>query len=64
MSQVSQGSNSIKGHDILPKANREIFPQVAGSYVRISQLDGPIPDPYEDVLSTPNVKSLSFFPEP
>lgn len=64
MSQVSQGSNSIKGHDILTKANREIFPQVAGSYVRIPQLDGPIPDPYEDVLSTPNVKSLSFFPEP
>ncbi|RVW56656.1 hypothetical protein CK203_075048 [Vitis vinifera] len=48
-------SNSIKGHDILPKANREIFPQVAGSYVRIPQLDGPIPDPYEDVLSTPNI---------
>lgn len=53
--EVSQGSNSIKGHDILTKANREIFPQVAGSYVRIPQLDGPIPDPYEDVLSTPNI---------
>ena len=55
MSQVSHGGNSIKGHDILTKENKGIFPHVAGSYVRIPQLDGPIPDPYDDALSTPNV---------
>lgn len=63
MSQVSQGSNSIMSHGILAKANRDKFPQVARSYARIPQLDGPIPDPYDDVLSTPSVRSFSFFLE-
>jgi transcription initiation factor TFIIA large subunit len=28
---------------------------VSRSYVKIPQVDGPIPDPYDDMLSTPNV---------
>lgn len=29
--------------------------RVSGASSKIPQLDGPIPDPYDDVLSTPNV---------
>lgn len=30
------------------------------SSLKIPQLDGPIPDPYDDVLSTPNVNICAF----
>lgn len=33
----------------------QIFCHGETSLSRIPQLDGPIPDPYDDVLSTPNV---------
>nr|XP_043610566.1 transcription initiation factor IIA large subunit [Erigeron canadensis] len=40
--EVGQGSNSQPGHGLqLPS--------------RIPQLDGPMPDPYDDALSTPNI---------
>ncbi|GER49590.1 transcription factor IIA large subunit family protein [Striga asiatica] len=34
---------------------QQIFVQTGTLSFRISQLDGPIPDPYDDVLSTPNI---------
>lgn len=40
--QVSQGSKSVGGRD-------------TATSMRIPQLDGPIPEPYDDVLSTPNI---------
>lgn len=46
ISQVGQGSSSQPGHGH----------QLSS---RIPQLDGPIPDPYDDALSTPNV-SIHF----
>lgn len=48
-SQVGQGSNI--------QHNAEILVLGASSSSRIPQMDGPIPDPYDDVLSTPNVSS-------
>ena len=36
----------------------QILGQEGKISVRITQLDGPVPNPYDDVLSTPNV-SLS-----
>ncbi|XAR58956.1 hypothetical protein NMG60_11014550 [Bertholletia excelsa] len=35
--------------------NKGAMTQGAGLSLRISQLDGPMPDPYDDVLSTPNI---------
>ncbi|XP_058202125.1 transcription initiation factor IIA large subunit-like [Rhododendron vialii] len=46
--QGSQGGST--GHDIVAAGNQWVW-----SSSRISQLDGPIPDPYDDVLSTPNI---------
>lgn len=46
--QVGQGSNSQPGHG----------PTFSS---RIPQLDGPIPDPYDDALSTPNVSICFLF---
>jgi len=43
VSQVGQGSRSQPGQGL----------KLASS---IPQLDGPIPDPYDDALSTPNVR--------
>ncbi|XP_057475073.1 transcription initiation factor IIA large subunit-like [Actinidia eriantha] len=51
--QVSQGANTER--DIVTAAKREVFTQQERMSSRISQLDGPIPDPYDDVLSTPNI---------
>ncbi|KAL7596560.1 hypothetical protein Lser_V15G28184 [Lactuca serriola] len=43
--EVGEGSNSI----------------VVGGNNRIHQLDGPIPDPYDDALSTPNIYNYQGF---
>uniref|UniRef100_A0A5B7A7B7 Transcription initiation factor IIA large subunit n=1 Tax=Davidia involucrata TaxID=16924 RepID=A0A5B7A7B7_DAVIN len=51
--QVSQGSNTQ--HVVVTAANREMFAPGARLSSRIPQLDGPIPDPYDDALSTPNI---------
>lgn len=48
--EVSGGNSSI-----LASANKEVVAHVARSSSKIPQLDGPIPDPYDDVLSTPNI---------
>ncbi|XP_024028085.1 transcription initiation factor IIA large subunit [Morus notabilis] len=37
------------------RGNSEILASVLGVSSKIPQLDGPIPDPYDDVLSTPNI---------
>ncbi|KAL3518149.1 hypothetical protein ACH5RR_020738 [Cinchona calisaya] len=50
--KVGQGSNTL--HKVAT-AEAEIFLQGGRLLPRISQLDGPIPDPYDDVLSTPNI---------
>lgn len=55
--QVSQGSE-FPGRHYVTTANRENLAHLASSSVKIPQLDGPIPDPYDDVLSTPNVSIL------
>ncbi|KAA8549313.1 hypothetical protein F0562_000997 [Nyssa sinensis] len=54
--QVIQGSNTQ--HAVVATANQEMFTPGARLSYRIPQLDGPIPDPYDDVLSTPNVTSV------
>lgn len=59
--QVSGGSISLGGHGILTTANKEVVAHVARSCSKIPQLDGPIPDPYDDVLSTPNVSMVLQF---
>ncbi|XP_028108332.1 transcription initiation factor IIA large subunit-like isoform X2 [Camellia sinensis] len=51
--QVSQ-RGSTECHNVIA-ANREVFTRRVMLSSRISQLDGPIPDPYDDVLSTPNI---------
>ncbi|KAA8543832.1 hypothetical protein F0562_021991 [Nyssa sinensis] len=51
--QVSQGSSTQ--HVVATTANREMFAPGARLSSRIPQLDGPIPDPYDDALSTPNI---------
>ncbi|XP_059430373.1 transcription initiation factor IIA large subunit-like [Corylus avellana] len=53
--ELSGGSTSLGGHGILTTANKEVVAHVARSCSKIPQLDGPIPDPYDDVLSTPNI---------
>ncbi|XP_057513027.1 transcription initiation factor IIA large subunit-like isoform X1 [Actinidia eriantha] len=51
--QLTQGANT-KGN-IFSAKNREVFMQGTRLSSSIPQLDGPIPDPYDDVLSTPNI---------
>ncbi|KAG6631388.1 transcription initiation factor IIA large subunit-like [Carya illinoinensis] len=53
--EVSGGSASLGGHGIVTTANKETLAYVRESSSKIPQLDGPIPDPYDDVLSTPNI---------
>ncbi|KAI9402285.1 hypothetical protein POPTR_001G244204v4 [Populus trichocarpa] len=55
VSQVSQGNNPHGRCDTITTKNREILARVSRSYVKIPQVDGPIPDPYDDMLSTPNI---------
>lgn len=43
------------GHGSNIQRNAEILVLGASSSSRIPQMDGPIPDPYDDVLSTPNI---------
>lgn len=45
----------VSGGSIVTTANKEMLTHVARSCSKIPQLDGPIPDPYDDVLSTPNI---------
>uniref|UniRef100_A0A6N2MM37 Major facilitator superfamily (MFS) profile domain-containing protein n=1 Tax=Salix viminalis TaxID=40686 RepID=A0A6N2MM37_SALVM len=55
VAQVSQGNTSLGRCDIITTKNREILACASTSYLKIPQVDGPIPDPYEDMLSTPNM---------
>ncbi|KAJ6670649.1 hypothetical protein OIU85_014507 [Salix viminalis] len=55
VSQVSQGNGPLGRSDSSTAKNREILARVSRSYLKIPQVDGPIPDPYDDVLSTPNI---------
>lgn len=48
--QVSGGSTSLGRN-----AKNEMMTCILRASSKIPQLDGPIPDPYDDVLSTPNV---------
>lgn len=56
--KIFQVSEFPGRQDSVTTANREIFANLASSSVKLPQLDGPIPDPYDDVLSTPNVSVL------
>ncbi|KAF2291729.1 hypothetical protein GH714_035354 [Hevea brasiliensis] len=53
--QASQGYGSLGRRDMITNANIEILSHAARQDLKIPQLDGPIPDPYDDVLSTPNI---------
>ncbi|GKV32934.1 hypothetical protein SLEP1_g41497 [Rubroshorea leprosula] len=54
-SNVTQRNCILGRGDSATNANREILSHLARSTSKIPQLDGPIPDPYDDVLSTPNI---------
>jgi hypothetical protein len=58
--QVSQGNDPLGRCDTSTTKNKEILARVSRSYLKIPQVDGPIPDPYDDVLSTPNVCITAF----
>jgi transcription initiation factor TFIIA large subunit len=62
--------------DAIPEANfecaalrityvgdRKIPRDLIGSSSKIPQVDGPMPDPYDEMLSTPNVRMLQLFIE-
>ncbi|KDP42211.1 hypothetical protein JCGZ_02941 [Jatropha curcas] len=53
--QASQGNGSLGRCDTITSANIEILSHATRRVLKIPQLDGPIPDPYDDVLSTPNI---------
>ncbi|GKV32938.1 hypothetical protein SLEP1_g41501 [Rubroshorea leprosula] len=53
-SQVTQRNCILGRGDSATNANREILSHLARSTSKIPQLDGPIPDLYDDMLSTPN----------
>ncbi|KAI5576202.1 hypothetical protein POPTR_009G036700v4 [Populus trichocarpa] len=55
LTQVSQGNDPLGRCDTSTTKNKEILARVSRSYLKIPQVDGPIPDPYDDVLSTPNI---------
>ncbi|GMH07395.1 hypothetical protein Nepgr_009235 [Nepenthes gracilis] len=49
-------NKSFDRGDVVKVANGKVIPaQNKGSSSRIPQFDGPIPDPYDDMLSTPNI---------
>lgn len=52
--ELKVGQGSTTRHNTTT-AGAEMSLQRGRSSSRISQLDGPIPDPYDDVLSTPNI---------
>ncbi|KAL0458798.1 UNVERIFIED_CONTAM: hypothetical protein Slati_0507000, partial [Sesamum latifolium] len=51
---LSDEDNQSQDLKVVQGGNQEMFVQVGTMSSRIPQLDGPIPDPYDDVLSTPN----------
>ncbi|XP_022755811.1 transcription initiation factor IIA large subunit-like isoform X1 [Durio zibethinus] len=51
----SNGSHFLGRHDSATAAKSKILAHLARSSSKIPQLDGPIPDPYDDMLSTPNI---------
>lgn len=53
--QASQENGSLGRCNTITTANIEILSHVTRRTLKIPQLDGPIPDPYDDVLSTPNI---------
>lgn len=58
--QVSPDSDFTGKGNTVTTANRESLLHSSRSSVKIPQLDGPIPDPYDDVLSTPNVSTITI----
>ncbi|KAJ8750519.1 hypothetical protein K2173_015671 [Erythroxylum novogranatense] len=50
--QVSQGND---GRRSTVAVDRESMADMGRSSFKIPQIDGPMPDPYDDVLSTPNI---------
>lgn len=58
--QVSPGSGFTGKGNTVTTANRESVVHSSRSSVKIPQLDGPIPEPYDDVLSTPNVSIIAI----
>ncbi|XP_011032249.1 PREDICTED: transcription initiation factor IIA subunit 1-like isoform X2 [Populus euphratica] len=55
LTQVSQGNDPLGRCDTSTTKNKVILARVSRSYLKIPQVDGPIPDPYDDVVSTPNI---------
>ncbi|KAL4336018.1 hypothetical protein GQ457_07G042090 [Hibiscus cannabinus] len=51
----NQACNFFGEHDSATNAKSKILAHLATSSSKIPQLDGPIPDPYDDMLSTPNI---------
>ncbi|KAL4319746.1 hypothetical protein GQ457_18G006030 [Hibiscus cannabinus] len=51
----SKGGNFLDRRDSATTAKTKAFAHLARSSTKIPQLDGPIPDPYDDMLSTPNI---------
>ncbi|XAR60646.1 hypothetical protein NMG60_11034103 [Bertholletia excelsa] len=51
--QASQGVNTVG--NTATDINQEVVMLGVGLSSRIPQLDGPVPDPYDDMLSTPNI---------
>ncbi|XP_039041494.1 transcription initiation factor IIA subunit 1-like [Hibiscus syriacus] len=47
--------NLLGRHDSATNAKSKILAHLATSSSKIPQLDGPIPDPFDDMLSTPNI---------
>ncbi|KAK4419871.1 Transcription initiation factor IIA subunit [Sesamum alatum] len=52
---LSEEDNRPEDLKMVQEGNQQMFVQVGTMSSRIPQLDGPIPDPYDDVLSTPNI---------
>ncbi|KAA3489642.1 transcription initiation factor IIA large subunit [Gossypium australe] len=50
----SKGCNFLGRHDSATTGKTNLLAHFATSSPKIFQLDGPIPDPFEDMLSTPN----------
>ncbi|KAL4332636.1 hypothetical protein GQ457_07G034890 [Hibiscus cannabinus] len=53
--EENQACNFLGRHDSAANAKGKILAHLATSSSKIPQLDGPIPDPYDDMLSTPNI---------
>ncbi|KAE8733025.1 hypothetical protein F3Y22_tig00001644pilonHSYRG00359 [Hibiscus syriacus] len=56
----SKGCNILDRCDSTTTAKNKILTHLATLSTKIPQLDGPIPDPYEDMLSTPNTFRLQL----